>query len=98
MGLDTAVRVEAWHGFLDSPSVSYGIDPHYSSPFAVQPAAVYDTYLDAVFHFERMRSAGSWWVMLTAVGPDGHRYRLSDGDGGGSHSNGSAWDWLTAPL
>ena len=92
------VRFEAWHGFLDNPSVSYGIDPHYSSPFAVQPAAVHDTYLDAVFHFERMRSAGSWWVMLTAVGPDGHRYRLSDGDGGSSHFNGSAWDWLTAPL
>jgi hypothetical protein len=91
-------RFEAWHGFLDNPSVSYGIDPHYSSPFAVQPAAVHDTYLDAVFHFERMRSAGSWWVMLTAVGPDGHRYRLSDGDGGSSHFNGSAWDWLTAPL
>ncbi|HEX7497926.1 MAG TPA: permease prefix domain 1-containing protein [Candidatus Limnocylindrales bacterium] len=92
------VRFEAWHGFLDNPLVSYGIDPHYSSPFAVQPATVHDTYLDAVFHFERMRSAGSWWVMLTAVGPDGHRYRLSDGDGGSSHFNGSAWDWLTAPL
>jgi hypothetical protein len=35
-------------------------------------------------------------VVLTAVGPDGHRYRMDDGQGGLSFFNGSAWDWLTA--
>jgi hypothetical protein len=50
-----------------------------------------------VFHFERLRDASPWWVVLTAVGPDGHRYLLDGGQGGSSDFNGSAWDWLTAP-
>jgi hypothetical protein len=90
------VRFEAWHALPDDPSVAYGIDTRYSSPFAVQPAVIHADYLDAVFHFERMRHAGSWWVAITAVGPDGQRYRLADGSGGSSTFNGSVWEWLTA--
>jgi hypothetical protein len=44
-----------------------------------------------------MRNAGDWWVFLTGVGPDGHRYRLEDVGGGSSTFNGSVWDWVTAP-
>ena len=53
--------------------------------------------LTAVIHFERLRDADSWRVVLPAVGPDGHRYRLNGGQGGNSYFSGSAWDWPTAP-
>ena len=74
-----------------------GVDTHYGSPFAVQPAVLQGDSLQAEFHFERMRDARSWWVVLTGVGPDGSRYRLGDGSGNETDFNGSAWDWLTAP-
>jgi hypothetical protein len=93
----TDLRFEAWHGLpIDEPGPG-GIDTRYSAPFAVQPAVLNGNDLTAVFHFERLRDVGSWCVVLTAVGPDGHRYRLDDGGGGSSYFNGSAWDWLTAP-
>jgi hypothetical protein len=93
----TDVRFEAWHALpMDAPGPG-GIDTRYSAPVAVQAAALSGSDLAAVFHFERLRDAGSWWVVLTALGPDGHRYRLDDGQGGNSYFNGSAWDWLTAP-
>jgi hypothetical protein len=92
----TDLRFEAWHALpADEPGPG-GIDTRYSTPFAVQPAVLNGNDLTAVFHFERLRSAGSWLVVLTAVGPDGHRYRMDDGQGGLSFFNGSAWDWLTA--
>jgi hypothetical protein len=91
------IRFEAWHALpLDEPGPG-GIDTRYSAPLAIQPAVLSGNSLSAVFHFERLRDAGPWWVFLTAVGPDGHRYRLDDGVGGNSFFNGSAWDWLTAP-
>ncbi len=89
------MRFEAWHAGVNQYSI--GVDTRYSSPFEVQPAVLHGSSLDAVFHFERLRDARSWWVVLTAVGPDGHRYRLDDGQGGDATFNGSAWDWLTAP-
>ena len=93
----TDLRFEAWHALpMDEPGPD-GIDTRYSAPFAVQPAVSSGNALTAVFHFERLRDAGSWWVVLTAVGPDGHRYLLDDGQNGTSYFNGSAWDWLTAP-
>lgn len=93
----TDVRVEAWHALPGNDPNSFGVDPRYASPIAIQPANFHDNSLDASFHFERMRGAGSWWVFLTAVGPDGRRYRLAVGGGGGSSFSGSVWDWLTAP-
>jgi len=93
----TDVRFEAWHALPMNEPGPGGIDTRYSAPFAVQPAVSSGSHLTAVFHFERLRDASSWWVVPTAVGPDGHRYRLDDGQGGISYFNGSAWDWLTAP-
>lgn len=92
------LRFEAWHGqpmWQDSGAI--GIDTHYTSAFAVQPAVLQGKSLQADFHFERMRDARSWWVVLTGVGPDGSRYRLGDGSGNWTDFYGSAWDWLTAP-
>jgi hypothetical protein len=91
------LRLEAWHAlpFENYPD-PIGIDPAYTSPFEVQPAVVVDAAIQAVFHFERIRDVQSWWVVLTATGPDGHRYRLSDWSGS-SVFDGSVWDWLTAP-
>ena len=91
------MRFEAWRAPAGVGLGSTGIDPHYTSPIEVQPAVLHGSSLEAVFHFERLRDARSWWVVLTAVGPDGHRYRLHDGMGGDAIFNGSAWDWLTAP-
>jgi len=91
------VRFEAWHALpMDEPGPG-GIDTRYSAPLAIQPAVLSGNSLSAIFHFERLRGAGWWWVVLTAVGPDGVRYRVGDGGGGNSSFNGSAWDWLTAP-
>ena len=91
------VRFEAWRGMPENDPAVYGVDPQYLSALAIQPANFHDNSLDASFHFERMRDAKFWWVFLTGIGPDGHRYRLADGGGGSSSFNGSAWDWLTAP-
>ena len=92
------VRFEAWHALpIVMPGLPAGIDTRYSSPIEVQSASLSDTSFEAVFHLERFRNSGSWWIVLTAVGPDGHRYRLESGMGGDARFNGSAWDWLTAP-
>jgi hypothetical protein len=91
------MRFEAWRAPAGVGLDSTGIDPRYTSPFEIQPTVLHGSSLDAVFHFERLRDARSWWVVLTAVGPDGHRYRLNGGQGGDAIFNGSAWDWLTAP-
>ena len=91
------VRFEAWHALpMDNPG-PVGIDTRYSSPFTTRPAILEANSLMASFDFEHRRDAGSWWVVLTAVGPDGRRYRLTDGQGGSSTFNGSVWDWLPAP-
>jgi hypothetical protein len=90
------VRVEAWHGLSGSDPSSFGADTRYSSPFAIEPANIHDNSIDASFHFGQWRDAKSWWLILTGVGPDGRRYVLSAGGGGGSTFNGSVWDWLTA--
>jgi hypothetical protein len=91
------IRFEAWHALPMGEPGPGGVDTRYSAPLAIQPAVSSGNSLSAVFHFERLRDAGSWWVFLTAIGPDGVRYRILDGGGGNSFFNGSAWDWLTAP-
>jgi hypothetical protein len=92
------VRFEAWHALsMDAPGPG-GIDTGYSSPFTTRPAIIEGNSLQARFDFEHMRDAGTWWVVLTGVGPNGHRYRLDEfGYGDSTDFNGSAWDWLTAP-
>ena len=92
------LRFEAWHALpFMSDSGQLGIDTTYASPFAVQPAVLQGESFPAAFHFEHMRDARSWWVVLTGMAPDGHRYRLGDGTGNEAAFNGSVWDWLTAP-
>jgi hypothetical protein len=90
------LRFEAWHAVLSPDVGPIGIDTAYRSPFLTQPAVLNDGDLQAAFHFEKLRDAGTWWVLLTGTGPDGRRYRLMDA-GGMTMFNGSAWDWLTAP-
>jgi hypothetical protein len=92
------VRFEAWHArSMEAPGPG-GIDTGYSSPFTTKPAILESNSLQALFDFEHMRDAGSWWVVLTGVGPDGHRYRLDEfGFGNDTDFDGSVWDWLTAP-
>jgi hypothetical protein len=91
------IRFEAWHAISIEEPGPGGIDTHYASPFAIQPATLHGDSLDASFPFQKYRDAGSWWVVLTAVGPDGHRYRLDMGGGDYTSFSGTAWEWLTAP-
>jgi hypothetical protein len=63
----------------------------------IEPAIVNGDTLDAGFNFEKLRDGRDWWFFVTGVGPDGNRYRLSDGHGGWTPFNGSVWDWITAP-
>jgi hypothetical protein len=91
------IRFEAWHAIPIEQEGPGGIDTHYTSPFAVQPATLQGDSLNASFLFQKYRNAGSWWVVLTAVGPDGHRYRLDIGGGTSTDFSGTAWEWLTAP-
>jgi hypothetical protein len=91
------LRFEAWHALSVSGIVA-GVDPSDSSPFDVQPVMSVDGGpLESRFYFDRSRDANRWWVVLTGVAPDGHRYRLDDGGGGTTTFYGSVWDWLTAP-
>lgn len=91
------LRFEAWHGLSVSGIVA-GVDPHYSSPFDIQPLESVDGgTLQARFRLDRFRDGNLWWVVLTGVAPDGVRYRLDDGGGGTTTFYGSVWDWLTAP-
>ena len=91
------LRFEAWHSLPDDPTQGFGLDTKYTSPFAVLPAEIHPTWLQAVFHFERIRDAGFYEVVLTGVGPDGKRYMLDDCGGGSTAFNGSVWDWITSP-
>ena len=43
------------------------------------------------------RDGDNWWLVLTGVLPDGHRYRLTDGDGVQIPFKGTTLDWLNAP-
>jgi hypothetical protein len=91
------LRFEAWHAKPTSPDLGpMAIDTNYSSFFAVRPAVIEGDSLQATFHFERMRDARSWCVLLTGIAPDGHRYRLGDGTQNTTDFNGTVWDWLTA--
>jgi hypothetical protein len=91
------LRFEAWHAQFGDSATMFGIDSRYSSPFAVLPAEIHPSWLQAVFHFERMRDARDYEVVLTGIGPDGNRYTIADCGGAGEQFNGSVWDWITAP-
>jgi hypothetical protein len=93
-----ALRFEAWHWMWpDNPDGVYGVDTRYSSPTFVLPAEIHETWLQAIFPFDRLRDPGPWEVLLTGVGPDGLRYVIADCGGAETQFNGSVWDWLTAP-
>jgi len=92
------LRFEAWHASPNwEPNSPIGVDTSYPSPFVIEPAIVNGDTLDAGFNFEKLRDGRDWWFFVTGVGPDGNRYRLSDGHGGWTPFNGSVWDWITAP-
>lgn len=93
------LRFEAWH-WIDSsgPDDVFGADARSSTPAVILPAEVHDTWLQAIFHLNRLRDPGPWEVILTGIGPDGQRYLIADcGSGMNTQFNGSVWDWLTAP-
>jgi hypothetical protein len=92
------LRFEAWHAYPNwAPDSPIGVDTSYPSPFVIEPAIIQGDRLDADFHFQRLRDGRDWWFVVTGVGPDGHRYRFSDGHNGWTPFNGSVWDWITAP-
>jgi hypothetical protein len=94
------LRFEAWHWLVpNGPDGVFGVDTRYSAPAVILPAEVHTTWLQAIFHLNRLRDQGPWAVILTGIGPDGRRYVIADCGGGmNTQFNGSVWDWLTAPL
>jgi hypothetical protein len=43
------------------------------------------------------RDGRIWFVIFTGLAPDGKRYQLSNALLLESNTNGTPWDWLTAP-
>ena len=96
----TGLRLEAW------PGVSGGIRAGSQSPMATATATHQNespTQAEAItasFRIAIEREVTGWsnyWIVLTGIGPDGHRYRLANGAGLTAEFYGNAWDWLTAP-
>jgi hypothetical protein len=106
---DTAwrdVRLEVWQGIADSDYgdqyASGGIVQGVSAPTIVVPLAkahlniYYASLVTGSVHVPPRRDGPSWWIVVTAEGPDGYRYRLTNGTGVQNTFDGSVWEWLTA--
>jgi hypothetical protein len=98
-------RIEVWQGTVDYQSgsayASGGISKNVTAPTFVVPVEKDGTLpfanlITTNVQIPARRDGPSWWVLVTARGPDGHRYRLTDGTGLVVLFYGSVWDWLTA--
>lgn len=91
----TDLRLEAWPGEQDF--IPDGPDPRATAPLAVAPMVAETEKLtgtvDAGFH----RSGNAWWLVVTGVGPDGVRYRITDGYGETFDWSPTLLEWLAAP-
>jgi hypothetical protein len=93
----TDLRAEVWSATVDGTRAS-GVDARAQAPILTVPITT-DADDDWIRLDIGMRRDGpAWWVVPTAVAPDGQRYRLSDGDGVEIPFNGTVWEWLTAPA
>ena len=70
--------------------------PGYTAPFATQPVDTSSGTFTARFDVGHVRTT-HWLVLLTAVGPDGVRYRVDWRSEMPTTFSGTIWDWLTAP-
>jgi hypothetical protein len=69
--------------------------PGYTAPFTTQPVDTSSGTFAARFDVGHVRTT-HWLVLLTAVGPDGVRYRVDWRSVGTTSFWGTIWDWLTA--
>jgi hypothetical protein len=71
-------------------------DERNPAPIRIAAAKQTDGNLTASFDLRHCRS-NHWLIFLTAIGPDGQRYRLLPmPDDFHSTFSGTVWDWLTA--
>jgi hypothetical protein len=69
--------------------------PGYSAPFATEPAEVSSGTFTATFDVGHVKTT-RWLLLLTAVAPDGIRYRIDWRSECPTSFSGTIWDWLTA--
>lgn len=69
--------------------------PGYTAPFATQPVDTSSGTFTARFDVGHVRTT-HWLLLLTAVGPDGVRYRVDWRSECPTSFWGTIWDWLTA--
>ena len=98
----TDLRLEVWRGVMDDTGWHGGIEDGSHAPSVVGPATEEVTDADnpnvvGTIDVGMRRDGPIWWVVLTGKGPDGTRYRLSNGRGVKIDFVGTGWDWLTAP-
>ena len=98
-------RIEVWPGIIDyQTGASYasgGIVPGASRPAISilvdkDGALPYTPLVEGAFRLPPRRDGPAWWILVTAQGPDGNRYRLTDGTSAVVLFEGTLWDWLTA--
>jgi len=69
--------------------------PGYSAPFATKPADVSSGIFTANFDVGHVKTT-RWLLLLTAVAPDGIRYRVDWRSECPTSFSGTIWDWMTA--
>jgi hypothetical protein len=95
------LRIEAWRAkpYPGAPSgVFLGLlDTTYDAPFATVPAEVGPQgVIDDHLNLSHSRT-DRWWIFLTGIAPDRHRYWLGIRPGFvQTQFSGTIWDWLTA--
>lgn len=90
------LRIEVWPagGVGMRPD---GLDPRARAPVVTAPVLVTTDAVTGSVDIGMRRDGDKWWLVLTGVLPDGHRYRLTDGDGVQIPFKGTTLDWLNAP-
>jgi uncharacterized membrane protein len=89
----TGIRAEAWHSDPDAP---WRIDATFEAPFSVAPVERNGLTLAAELDVTDHPGVSYWELILTGVGPDGHRYVLDSGMVNVSTFSGTVLDWVVA--
>lgn len=89
-------RLEAWRA--DRPHDGWALTPGQTGPFATSPADRDGATVSGTIAFNGKPDVDWAQVVLTALGPDGHRYLLWASGPQQSEFYGSVWSWFAALL
>jgi hypothetical protein len=87
-------RLEAWRA--EPPGDGWALVPGQTGPFAVSQASLHDTTVSGTIAFNNEPGVEWAQVVLTAVGPDGHRYLHWTSGPQQTEFVGSVWSWFAA--